>query len=139
MNKTCCNCGATATCEHHVVPIVCGGLDIISNKVPLCDRCHGLVHGIATNRGDLSHSELIKEGLRKKKESLEKGEVYCPRNGKPSSSLGGRPKKTKDDIPDSFKQEYYNKQYLNISDLARRCNMSRTTVYKYISMLKETN
>lgn len=77
--------------------------------------------------------------MRKKKESLEKGELYHPRGKKPSSSPIGRPKLTKEDIPDLFKQEYFSKQYLNISDLARRCNMSRTTVYKYISILEEDN
>jgi 5-methylcytosine-specific restriction endonuclease McrA len=72
MNKICCNCGATATCEHHIVPISCGGFDIASNKASLCDKCHGIVHGISTNKGNLSHSDLIKEGMKKKKESLEK-------------------------------------------------------------------
>jgi hypothetical protein len=139
MNKICCNCGATATCEHHIVPISCGGFDIASNKAPLCDKCHDIVHGISTNKGNLSHSDLIKEGMKKKKESLEKGELYHPRGKGPSSSPIGRPKLTKEDIPDLFKQEYFSKQYLNISDLARRCNMSRTTVYKYISILEENN
>ena len=139
MDKICCNCGTVATCEHHVVPIVLGGFDVSSNKVALCDKCHSIVHGILTNKGQLSHSDLIKEGLKRKKESQEKGEIQYSRGRKCSSAPIGRPKLTKADIPDLFIQEYSNKQYSSITDLARRCNMSRTTVYRYISVLEENN
>lgn len=29
---------------HHIIPIHCGGLDIITNRVRLCDSCHKKVH-----------------------------------------------------------------------------------------------
>ena len=50
----------------------------------------------------------------------------------------GRPQMTKDDIPQNFYRHYptYMSGELNISELARVCNLSRTTVYKYIDILK---
>ena len=50
----------------------------------------------------------------------------------------GRPQTTKDEIPATFFRHYpaYKSGGLNVSELARVCNMSRTTVYKYISLLE---
>lgn len=49
----------------------------------------------------------------------------------------GRPQMTKDDIPQNFYRHYpaYMSGELNISELARVCNLSRNTVYKYIDIL----
>ena len=51
----------------------------------------------------------------------------------------GRPQITKDDIPAIFYRHYpaYVSGELNISELARVCDMSRTTIYKYIKFLKK--
>ena len=51
----------------------------------------------------------------------------------------GRPQLSKDDIPASFLRHYpaYKSGTLNVSELARVCNLSRTTVYKYIGLLEE--
>ena len=50
----------------------------------------------------------------------------------------GRPQATADDIPTSFLRHYpaFKNGQLNISELARVCDLSRTTVYKYISLLE---
>ncbi len=50
----------------------------------------------------------------------------------------GRPQVSKEDIPATFLRHYpsYKSGGLNVSELARVCNMSRTTVYKYISLLE---
>ena len=50
----------------------------------------------------------------------------------------GRPKATVDDIPAAFLRHYpsYKAGKLNISEIARVCDLSRTTVYKYISLLE---
>ena len=50
----------------------------------------------------------------------------------------GRPQATVDDIPANFLRHYpaYKNGGLNVSELARVCDMSRTTVYKYISLLE---
>jgi len=46
----------------------------------------------------------------------------------------GRPQLTQDQIPAIFFRHYpaYKNGQLNLSEFARVCNMSRTTVYKYI-------
>lgn len=50
----------------------------------------------------------------------------------------GRPQATVDDIPSNFLRHYpaYKSGGLNVSELARVCDLSRTTVYKYISLLE---
>ena len=50
----------------------------------------------------------------------------------------GRPQVSKEDIPAVFLRHYpaYKNKQLNISELARVCDISRTTVYKYIGLLE---
>lgn len=50
----------------------------------------------------------------------------------------GRPQTTKDDVPAIFLRHYpaYKTGYLNITELSRVCDLSRTTIYKYISLLE---
>lgn len=50
----------------------------------------------------------------------------------------GRPQVTADNIPATFLRHYpaYKKGQLNVSELARVCGLSRTTVYKYIDLLE---
>ena len=48
----------------------------------------------------------------------------------------GRPQVSKEDIPATFLRHYpaYKSKQLNVSELARVCDISRTTVYKYIGL-----
>lgn len=136
MNRICANCGKPATCEHHIVPIVLGGNDIPSNKVALCDECHGKIHGVQFNNGSISHSELVKMGIQRKREAIAKGEAYKPRSHKNNNSMAlGRPIVTAEKIPQKFIEIYTSKMYNSIADLARKCECSRTTVYKYQRLL----
>lgn len=50
----------------------------------------------------------------------------------------GRPQTSAEDIPASFLRHYPSNKsgQLNLSEFARVCNLSRTTVYKYISLLE---
>ena len=59
-------------------------------------------------------------------------------NAKAKGVKLGRPQMTKDDIPQIFYRHYpaYLSGELNISELARVCDLSRNTVYKYIDILK---
>lgn len=59
-------------------------------------------------------------------------------NAKLKGAKIGRPQVTKEDIPQIFYRHYpaYKAKQLNISEFARVCNLSRTTVYKYISLLE---
>ena len=51
----------------------------------------------------------------------------------------GRPQTTINDIPAVFLRHYpaYKSGSLNVSELARVCDVSRTTAYKYITLLEE--
>ena len=58
-------------------------------------------------------------------------------NAKAKGARIGRPPLSKDDIPQVFYRHYpaYKSGQLNVSEFARVCDMSRTTVYKYIEFL----
>ena len=59
-------------------------------------------------------------------------------NAKAKGAQIGRPHTTKDDIPALFLKHYpaYKSGMLNISELARVCDLSRTTTYKYLGLLE---
>ena len=59
-------------------------------------------------------------------------------NAKAKGAKIGRPQVTVDDLPNSFLRHYpsFKTGKLNLSELARVCDLSRTTVYKYISLLE---
>ena len=59
-------------------------------------------------------------------------------NAKAKGAKIGRPQATKDDIPAIFYKHYpaFVQGNLNISEFARVCDLSRTTIYKYIDLVK---
>lgn len=59
-------------------------------------------------------------------------------NAKAKGKRIGRPQVGKEDIPANFLRHYpaFKKGQLNVSELARVCDLSRTTVYKYLSLLE---
>ena len=60
-------------------------------------------------------------------------------NAKAKGRQIGRPQATKDSVPAVFLRHYpaYKSGQLNLSEFARVCDLSRTTVYKYLSLLEE--
>ncbi|WP_313180661.1 recombinase family protein [Lacrimispora sp.] len=58
-------------------------------------------------------------------------------NAKARGSVIGRPVLTSDNIPNIFMKYYpkYKQGEINISELSRLCDMSRTTIYKYLNIL----
>lgn len=60
-------------------------------------------------------------------------------NAKAKGSQIGRPKLVADGIPPIFYRHYpaFKNGQLNISEFARVCDMSRTTIYKYLEMVKQ--
>ena len=50
----------------------------------------------------------------------------------------GRPQTTKEAIPATFLRHYpsYKNGHLNLTEFARVCDLSRTTIYKYLSLLE---
>lgn len=59
----CFECGEPATEQHHVVPRVLGG----TKTVPLCGRCHAIVHGLNAEKRT-QHSILTREGIARARE-----------------------------------------------------------------------
>ena len=61
-------------------------------------------------------------------------------NAKAKGKQIGRPQVTADDVPSGFLRHYpaYKRGQLNVSELARVCNISRTTAYKYIGLWENT-
>ena len=59
-------------------------------------------------------------------------------NAKAKGQKIGRPQVSKDDIPTTFLRQYpaHKNGQLNISELARVCDISRTTAYKYKTLLE---
>ena len=59
-------------------------------------------------------------------------------NARAKGAKIGRPQATVDDIPAVFLRHYpaFKNKQLNVSELARVCDLSRTTVYKYIDLLE---
>ncbi|QFQ28872.1 HNH endonuclease [Bacillus thuringiensis] len=63
--KECANCGETSDLDiHHIVPLVKGETNRISNMVMLCLECHGRIYSV--NR--VKHKELQIIGIEKAKE-----------------------------------------------------------------------
>ena len=60
-------------------------------------------------------------------------------NARAKGARIGRPQITADSIPSGFLRHYpaYKAGKLNLSELARVCDLSRTTVYKYIALLEK--
>lgn len=59
-------------------------------------------------------------------------------NAKAKGAKIGRPPATADDIPAVFLRHYpaFKNKQLNVSELARVCDLSKTTVYKYLNLLE---
>lgn len=59
-------------------------------------------------------------------------------NAKAKGVRLGRPQVSKEDVPILFLRHYpaYKNKQLNVSELARVCDISRTTAYKYIGLLE---
>lgn len=72
-------------------------------------------------------------------------DIICQRvksgmeNAKAKGATIGRPKTTEENIPAVFMKYYpkYIKKEMNISEMSRLCQMSRTTIYKYIKILEQ--
>ena len=60
-------------------------------------------------------------------------------NAKAKGAKIGRPQTTLEDVPALFLRHYpaYKAGRLNVSELARVCDLSRTTTYKYIGLLEQ--
>ena len=62
MTDACFECGAEATCAHHVIPRSRGGTKTVS----LCGGCHGLAHGLSRETWS-DHGALTSAAMAKRK------------------------------------------------------------------------
>jgi hypothetical protein len=126
-NDFCINCQKPATHYHHVVPKSLGGNDG-TNIVPLCDKCHSIIHGVSFSNGVISHSELTKKGLQKAKEKgsqigRKQGDIIETNKAKIAKAI----------------IEKYNYDFngtLSDAETILKANISRNTFYKYKRELK---
>lgn len=128
LGTKCCNCGKECNNNiiyHHVVPIILGGKDIITNIVPICTECHSIIHHGSKKNQSIDHSVLIKEGIKRAKEN----NVHV-----------GRRQIVLEDIPQDFFKYYKLIQNNEITkkEAAYRLNLSRNTLYKYIKIYEQT-
>lgn len=97
---TCCfECEAQAEHAHHVVPKSLGG----TRTVPLCTKCHGLVH----DRQFLNHVRLTKEGLARAK-------ANGKRLGRPAGTCG------REDVPADARVVELHREGLSLRGICAR-------------------
>lgn len=126
----CINCGAEANHWHHVVPKSLGGQEG-TNRVPLCDKCHGLIHGVTYSNGTISHSDLTKQGLKRARAE-----------GKQIGQRKGAKLTTKKSVMAKEIIKKYSKDFegtLEDADVIKLAEVCRNTYYKYKSELKIIN
>jgi hypothetical protein len=67
IGRKCCNCGSAINLMyHHIVPLVYGGKNIISNIACVCEKCHSFIHHDGASYYN-NHAELIRKGIAKAK------------------------------------------------------------------------
>ena len=126
--EQCCNCGDTTDLQfHHVIPIALGGQDVITNIVPLCGKCHRLIHGRKTT--NLSLSELTKKGLEKAR--LEGKQIGQKKGTKLVTEKSLFSKKIIVENNIDFQGSLTDKQTIDLLQI------SRNTFYKYKRELRE--
>jgi hypothetical protein len=67
LGNNCCNCGRSDHIEyHHIVPVVYGGTNKLSNIVPICVECHYKAHTKSNAEGIINAKEKGIVGRRHK-------------------------------------------------------------------------
>ena len=125
----CRNCGSTKSIEyHHIIPLVFGGKDVLSNIVPICSDCHALIHFGKT--GQISHSEATKRGMMKAKQRGKQLGRKCGTTVETTKAV--RAKGLILALSSDFRGHYTDKEVINTIG-----NISRNTYYKYKKELKD--
>jgi hypothetical protein len=106
----CANCGAGGDLHiHHIVPLINGGTNRITNLVNLCETCHGLVHGLKMTH----HRKATKAGLEK---------------ARARGRSGGRPKKDVNSVEEAL--EMYDSGKYTVPEITEATGVGKTTIYK---------
>lgn len=117
-------------------------LDIIKSK-----KCRLIVNSMIIDCRDDSEFDLMTETTLKimsifselERKMLSERVKSGLKNARAKGITLGRPKLRKEDISSKFLNAYelYKLDKINVSDLARLCDISRTTVYKYIKLIED--
>lgn len=115
----CVNCGEREDLHlHHVVPLVYGGTNYLTNVVLLCTSCHSVVHC----RKKMSSGEMIKQGIQA--------------SDKKQGRKVGQLDKMSDELRSDIKLFIGDRSIKQI-DLMNKHNISRNTLKKYIEIIKK--
>lgn len=109
LGNVCVNCGSEEHIHyHHIVPLIMGGTNRLTNIVPLCEDCHGKIH-IGTSY------ECARIGIKKAREKKGYNE--------------GRPKKfTKEELDNAVKLRKQGYSYSKIVDIT---GISKSTLIRH--------
>ncbi len=118
-HPTCQYCGEKAEHVHHLIPIVVGGDNRKNNLIPLCLKCHGLIHN---KHFDNNWKEAQRIGIEKAK--------------KEGKYKGSKKKTINKDIFMYLKEKYLN-QKITKTEFARQLNVSRPTLNNILNNEKD--
>lgn len=122
----CCNCKSEENIQyHHIVPLVAGGYDIISNIVPVCNNCHALIH----SRKKMAHSSLVKQGIER---ARAEGKQIGQRKGIKLNTA--KSIKSKEFILNNSKD--FN-GHMEDKEIINALSIARNSFYKYKKELRE--
>ena len=114
-------CGKPTEHIHHLIPIFKGGDNRISNLIPLCAECHGLIHN---------------KNFKYDKEEWKKAQkLGCERAKKEGKFKGGQIKRLDKEKYFKLKNKYLNRE-INKGEFAELLKVSRPTLNK---ILKEVS
>jgi len=116
----CFECGEPKQDMHHVIPKSKGG----KKMIPLCAKCHGLVHG----KNFLNHKYLIIDGMKKAKENG----IHIGRKKNTKESLDTKLIKHNDIVIELLKGK-------SIRETIKLTNKSIVTIHKIRTILVERN
>ena len=131
----CANCGKDEKEQieyHHVIPIILGGQDVLTNIIPLCHNCHELIHHDKNSNINTGYLVKIAQALKEANLTIAK---------KKEGRKIGRPTLTYNDLTDEIKQMIIKIQNKEIykKDAAIKLNISRPTLDKYIKIFNVYN
>lgn len=132
LGRTCVNCGVNENIEyHHIVPLINGGTNKLSNIVPLCFECHSKAHDKKRFKNKCGGRPKINtfensEHILKKYFDLEIG----TKEAKKLIGISINNKSTWSELTNQYRKEYnINKDFKNTID--------RQTVQKQIENTKK--
>lgn len=103
---------------HHVVPLVHGGTNHLTNVVFLCTSCHAIVHC----RKRMSSGEMIKQGI----------QASDKKQGRKVGQIDKMSEELRSDI-----ELFIGDRSIRQIDLMNRHNISRNTLKKYVEIIKK--